>query len=67
MLVIFFGIVGVIVGYLVLGMVVSVFFICGIIVLFGVVVNDSLIMVDFVNCVCKEGMLLMDVVISVGI
>lgn len=66
MFVIFFGIVGVIIGYLVLGMVVSVLFICGIIVFFGVVVNDSLIMVDFVNCVCKEGLLLIDVVISVG-
>lgn len=67
MLVILFGIFGVIVGYLLLGYVVSVLLICGIIVLFGVVVNDSLIMVDFVNWVRVEGYCFIDVVINVGI
>ncbi len=61
-----FGIVGAIVGHLVLGMAVSVLSFCGIIALSGVVVNDSLIMVDFVNRARKEGMSLMDAAISAG-
>lgn len=61
-----FGIVGAIVGHLVLGMAVSVLSICGIIALSGVVVNDSLIMVDFVNRARKEGLSLMDAAISAG-
>ena len=61
-----FGVVGAIVGHLVLGMAVSVLSICGIIALSGVVVNDSLIMVDFVNRARKEGLSLMDAAISAG-
>jgi multidrug efflux pump subunit AcrB len=61
-----FGIVGAIVGHLVLDMAVSVLSICGIIALSGVVVNDSLIMVDFVNRARKEGLSLMDAAISAG-
>ena len=54
-----FGVVGAIIGHLVLGMAVSVLSICGIIALSGVVVNDSLIMVDFVNRARQEGHSLM--------
>jgi multidrug efflux pump subunit AcrB len=61
-----FGVVGAIIGHLVLGMAVSVLSICGIIALSGVVVNDSLIMVDFVNRARKEGLSLMDAAISAG-
>ena len=61
-----FGIVGAIIGHLVLGMAVSVLSICGIIALSGVVVNDSLIMVDFVNRARKEGLSLIDAAISAG-
>ena len=61
-----FGVVGAIIGHLVLGMAVSVLSICGIIALSGVVVNDSLIMVDFVNRARKEGMSLMEAAISAG-
>lgn len=61
-----FGIVGAIIGHLVLGMAVSVLSICGIIALSGVVVNDSLIMVDFVNRARKEGFSLMEAAISAG-
>ena len=49
-----------------LGMAVSVLSICGIIALSGVVVNDSLIMVDFVNRARKEGLSLIDAAISAG-
>ncbi|MHC5112606.1 MAG: efflux RND transporter permease subunit, partial [Planctomycetota bacterium] len=44
-----FGIVGAVVGHMVLGMAINVISLLGIIALSGVVVNDSLIMVDFVN------------------
>ncbi|GGF81536.1 efflux RND transporter permease subunit [Alteromonas lipolytica] len=61
-----FGVVGAIVGHLMLGHAVSVLSICGIIALSGVVVNDSLIMVDFVNRARKEGHHLMDAAINAG-
>jgi multidrug efflux pump subunit AcrB len=61
-----FGIVGAIIGHLVLGMPVSVLSICGIIALSGVVVNDSLIMVDFVNRARSEGMSLIDAALNAG-
>lgn len=52
--VILFGIVGVVLGYILLGY--DFFFISlmGVIVLFGVVVNDVLIMIDYVNKKCQE-------------
>ena len=61
-----FGIVGAIIGHLVLDQAVSVLSICGIIALSGVVVNDSLIMVDFVNRARQEGHRLFDAAISAG-
>jgi multidrug efflux pump subunit AcrB len=66
MAVIPFGLVGAVVGHMVLFKAVSVLSICGIIALSGVVVNDSLIMVDFVNRARKEGRSLMDSVLSAG-
>ncbi len=61
-----FGVVGAIAGHLLLDMAVSVLSICGIIALSGVVVNDSLIMVDFVNRARKEGHSLKEAAISAG-
>ncbi|MBC3764870.1 efflux RND transporter permease subunit [Neptunicella marina] len=61
-----FGIVGAIIGHLLLGKAVSVLSLCGIIALTGVVVNDSLIMVDFVNRARREGLSLLDSVIQAG-
>lgn len=61
-----FGIVGAIVGHLLLGYAVSVLSLCGIIALTGVVVNDSLIMVDFVNRAREEGYSLRDAVLQAG-
>jgi multidrug efflux pump subunit AcrB len=61
-----FGMVGAIVGHLLLGQAVSVLSICGIIALAGVVVNDSLIMVDFVNRARAEGRSLIDSVLKSG-
>ena len=61
-----FGMVGAIIGHLVLGQAVSVLSICGIIALSGVVVNDSLIMVDFVNRARKEGASLIEAAMQAG-
>lgn len=61
-----FGLVGAIIGHIILGKAVSVLSICGIIALSGVVVNDSLIMVDFVNRARKEGRSLMESVLTAG-
>ncbi len=44
-----FGIVGAAIGHLIMGMPISILSLCGIIALTGVVVNDSLVMVDFIN------------------
>ena len=51
-----FGVVGAIVGHMVLGMAVSTLSLFGIIALAGVVVNDSLILVDHVNKRVDAGM-----------
>lgn len=61
-----FGIVGAIVGHLLLGQAVSVLSLCGIIALTGVVVNDSLIMVDFVNRARQEGFSLREAAVNAG-
>ncbi|MFC4699233.1 efflux RND transporter permease subunit [Glaciecola siphonariae] len=61
-----FGVVGAIIGHLLLGKAVSVLSICGIIALSGVVVNDSLIMVDFVNRARREGYRMIDAVVNAG-
>ncbi|MDT0594375.1 efflux RND transporter permease subunit [Glaciecola petra] len=61
-----FGLVGAVIGHLIMGEAISVLSICGIIALAGVVVNDSLIMVDFVNRARKEGYALLDAVYQAG-
>ncbi|GAA5218391.1 efflux RND transporter permease subunit [Corallincola platygyrae] len=66
MAVIPFGIIGAIFGHMLLGLPMSVLSLCGIIALSGVVVNDSLIMVDFINQARAEGYRLTDAVLSAG-
>jgi multidrug efflux pump subunit AcrB len=61
-----FGIVGAIVGHVVLGLSISMFSLFGVIALSGVVVNDSLIMVDFINKARLEGAPLRQAVIESG-
>jgi multidrug efflux pump subunit AcrB len=51
-----FGLIGAVLGHFLLGATVSVISILGLIALAGVVVNDSLIMVDFVNKKVTQGM-----------
>jgi multidrug efflux pump subunit AcrB len=66
MTVIPFGIVGSIIGHLLLGMQLSTLSVFGIIAAAGVVINDSLVMVDYVNNSRKQGIRLHDAVIHAG-
>jgi multidrug efflux pump subunit AcrB len=61
-----FGIIGAIIGHLILGYQLSLFSTFGIVALTGVVVNDSLVMVDFINRQCQEGRALIDAVMDAG-
>jgi multidrug efflux pump subunit AcrB len=61
-----FGIVGAIFGHLLMGYPISLMSLFGIIALSGVVVNDSLLMVDFVNRAVKEGRSFADAVLHAG-
>jgi multidrug efflux pump subunit AcrB len=58
MCVIPFGLVGAIAGHILFGLNLSIMSMCGIVALAGVVVNDSLVMVDFVNRHRKESSVL---------
>ena len=61
-----FGIIGAVVGHIIMGMAISMFSIFGLIALAGVVVNDSLIMVDFINKARIAGVPAREAVIQSG-
>lgn len=61
-----FGIIGAVIGHIVMGKAVSMFSLFGFVALAGVVVNDSLIMVDFINKAREEGVPLRQAVIDSG-
>lgn len=61
-----FGIIGAVIGHAIIGYAVSMMSLLGIIALSGVVVNDSLIMVDFVNRARREGLPLKEAVALSG-
>lgn len=61
-----FGLIGAVVGHVLMGMTVSMMSIFGIIALSGVVVNDSLIMVDFINRSVAKGDDILTAVIEAG-
>ncbi|WP_394131183.1 efflux RND transporter permease subunit [Shewanella maritima] len=61
-----FGMIGALVGHFLLGLSMSVLSLCGIVALAGVVVNDSLILVDFVNRARREGHSLLNAAIDAG-
>ncbi|MBU2894188.1 efflux RND transporter permease subunit [Colwellia sp. D2M02] len=66
MVVIPFGIIGSVFGHLILGMDLNALSVMGILAAAGVVVNDSLVMVDYVNNARKRGERLKDAVIHAG-
>jgi len=61
-----FGVIGAIVGHFLLGKSLSMLSMYGIIALMGVVVNDSLIMVDFINKARAQGIRVVDAVVQSG-
>jgi multidrug efflux pump subunit AcrB len=61
-----FGLIGAVLGHLIMGKAISMFSLFGLIALSGVVVNDSLIMIDFVNKARAEGVPLKQAVIESG-
>lgn len=61
-----FGIIGAIVGHWLLGKTINMMSMYGFIALTGVVVNDSLIMVDFINKAKGSGMKMIDIVMQAG-
>ncbi len=62
-----FGIVGAVIGHLVLGFSLSILSLFGVVALSGVVVNDSLIFIDFANKRRREGMNMHDAIHAAGI
>ena len=66
MIVIPFGVIGSVLGHLILGMDLNMFSVFGILAAAGVVVNDSLVMVDYVNSARKRGEALKDAVMHAG-
>jgi multidrug efflux pump subunit AcrB len=62
-----FGIVGAVIAHVVMGYPLSLMSMMGIVALSGVVVNDSLVLIDFANSERKRGLDLHDAVTSAGI
>lgn len=60
------AIVGAIVGHYVMGLAFSMLSIMGILGLTGIVVNDSLVLVDYINKKRSEGMAVLDAVLTAG-
>lgn len=61
-----FGVVGAVLGHMVLGFDVSVISLMGMVALSGVVVNDSIVLVDAINTFRREGMSPWDAVVAGG-
>jgi multidrug efflux pump subunit AcrB len=60
------AIVGAVIGHYVMGLAFSMLSIMGMLGLTGIVVNDSLVLVDYINQKRKQGMPLMDAVLTAG-
>ena len=61
-----FGITGAVIGHIFMGMNLSILSMMGIVALTGVVVNDSLVMVDFINRYRNEGNTIREAVLEAG-
>jgi len=66
MMIIPFGCIGAIAGHFWLGLPVTMFSLFGLVALTGVVVNDSIVLIDFINHRMADGMPLQDAVIDAG-
>lgn len=61
-----FGVIGAVLGHMMLGMPVNIMSGFGIVALSGVVVNDSILMVEFVNRAREQGIAIKDAIIDSG-
>ncbi len=61
-----FGLIGAVMGHVITGRAISMFSLFGLIALAGVVVNDSIILIDFINRARREGVAAYEAVISSG-
>jgi multidrug efflux pump subunit AcrB len=61
-----FGLIGAVFGHILMGRAISMFSLFGLIALAGVVVNDSLILIDFINKARLEGLSAREAVIRSG-
>ncbi|MCH8866277.1 MAG: efflux RND transporter permease subunit [Proteobacteria bacterium] len=61
-----FGLIGAVIGHVVMGKAISMFSLFGLVALSGVVVNDSLVMVDFINKARQSGVPVRQAVIESG-
>lgn len=66
MCVIPFGFVGAVVGHLFMGQSMTLFSLFGLVALTGVVVNDSIVLVDFINKRLKDGLPIKDAIVEAG-
>jgi hydrophobic/amphiphilic exporter-1 (mainly G- bacteria), HAE1 family len=66
MMIIPFGCIGAIAGHFWLGLPMTMFSLFGLVALTGVVVNDSIVLIDFINQRMADGMPLQDAVIDAG-
>jgi multidrug efflux pump subunit AcrB len=61
-----FGFVGAVVGHLVLGLPLTLFSLFGLVALTGVVVNDSIVLIDFINRRVRDGVPLKEALLDAG-
>jgi len=61
-----FGLIGAVAGHLVMGIAFTIISIFGIVALSGIVVNDSLILIDFINRAHRGGMAINEAVVQSG-
>ncbi len=61
-----FGMIGAVIGHWIMGMELTIMSLLGMLALIGVVVNDSLVLVDFINKKRSEGGELMEAVLTAG-
>lgn len=62
-----FGIVGAVIGHWVMGLPLTLFSTLGLVALTGIVVNDSIVLVDFINSAVRGGMPLQQAVLEAGL
>ena len=62
-----FGMIGAIVGHAIMGLPISLFSLFGLVALTGVVVNDSIVLVDFINQRINDGMPLKEALLEAGL